>query len=68
MKGNSMTINSAALSKINWTQIVSMGAMLATVFGFDITPETQVQILAGITAIGTVATFIFRTFFTAKPL
>lgn len=63
-----MTLNSAALSKINWTQIVSMAAMLATVFGFDISPEMQVQILAGITAIGTVATFIFRTFFTAKPL
>ena len=62
-----MNINPSALSKINWTQIVSMAAMLATVFGLDITPEMQVQILAGITAIGTVATFIFRTFFTAKP-
>jgi len=38
------------------------------VFGFDISPEMQVQILAGITAFGTVATFIFRTFFTAKTL
>jgi len=66
LKGISM--NTAALSKINWTQLVSMAAMLATVFGFDISPEIQVQILAGITAIGTVATFIFRTFFTAKPL
>jgi len=66
LKGISM--NTAALSKINWTQLVSMAAMLATVFGFDISPEMQVQILAGITAIGTVATFIFRTFFTAKPL
>lgn len=66
LKGISM--NTAALSKINWTQLVSMAAMLATVFGFDISPEMQVQILAGITAIGTVMTFIFRTFFTAKPL
>lgn len=66
LKGISM--NSAALSKINWTQLVSMAAMLATVFGFDISPEMQVQILAGITAISTVMTFIFRTFFTAKPL
>jgi uncharacterized protein (DUF697 family) len=54
-------------SKINWTQVISMAAMLATVFGFDITPEMQVQILAGITAIGTLATFVIRTFFTAKP-
>jgi len=61
-------MNTAALSKINWTQLLSMAAMLATVFGFDISPEMQVQILAGITAFGTVATFIFRTFFTAKTL
>lgn len=61
-----MTINSAALSKINWTQMISFGAMLAAVFGMDISPEMQVQILAGITAIQTLLTVIFRTFFTAK--
>jgi uncharacterized protein (DUF697 family) len=60
-------LNSPIYSKINWTQVISMAAMLATVFGFDITPEMQVQILAGITAIGTVLTFVIRTFFTAKP-
>lgn len=62
-----MTINSAALSKINWTQLISFVAMIAAVFGMDISPEAQVQILSGITAIQTVLTIIFRTFFTAKP-
>ena len=59
-------INSAALSKINWTQFISFAAMIAAVFGMDISPEMQVQILSGITAIQTVLTIILRTFFTAK--
>ena len=59
-------INPAALSKINWTQIVSFIAMLAAVFGMDISSEMQVQILAGITALQTILTVVFRTWFTAK--
>lgn len=59
-------INSAALSKINWTQAISFIAMIAAVFGMDISPEMQVQILAGITAIQTLLTVVFRTWFTEK--
>lgn len=59
-------INSAALSKINWTQAISFVAMIAAVFGMDISSEMQVQILAGITAVQALLTVVFRTFFTAK--
>jgi uncharacterized protein (DUF697 family) len=59
-------INSAALSKINWTQAISFIAMIGAVFGMDISPEVQVQILAGVTAVQTLLTVVFRTFFTAK--
>lgn len=59
-------INSAALSKINWTQAISFIAMIAAVFGMDISSEAQVQILAGITAVQALLTVVFRTFFTEK--
>lgn len=62
-----MNINPAALSKINWTQIVGGVAMLAAVFGFDIPAEQQVAIVAGIAGAVQVVTIILRTFFTAKP-
>ena len=61
-----MVINPAKLSKINWAQVISFGAMVATVFGMDISSEMQVQILAGITAIQSFLTIIFRTWFTDK--
>jgi hypothetical protein len=63
-----MTINPGLLSKINWTQAISFAAMVAAVFGMDISSEMQVQILAGITAIQSLITIVFRTFFTAKTL
>ena len=59
-------MNSATLSKINWTQVISFAAMVAAVFGMDISADMQVQILAGITAIQSLLTIVFRTFFTAK--
>jgi hypothetical protein len=62
-----MRINPAALSKINWTQAVALGATIATVFGFDLSAEEQAKILAAIATITPVVTLIFRTFFTAKP-
>jgi hypothetical protein len=57
-------LNPAALSKINWTQVVSAGAMLLTVFGLDIDPATQVKIVAFIGFAGQALTMVFRTFFT----
>ena len=61
-----MTINAPALSKINWTNIIAAGATLLTVFGIDLSPETQVQIVTGIALVSQLATVIFRSFFTAK--
>lgn len=53
-------------SKINWAQVVSAAAVIATVFGLDISPEMQAHIVAGIAVAANVVTFIMRTFFTTK--
>lgn len=62
-----MNINPAKLSKINWTQVVGAGAVLVTLFGVEVTEEQKVQIVAGIALASQALTFVFRTFFTAKP-
>lgn len=62
-----MYINPALLSKINWTNVIAAIATLAAVFGFNLTPETQVMAVSMI-ALGTqLLTIILRTFATAKP-
>lgn len=58
-------MNPAIASKINWTQVISVVAMVAAMFGFDFPPETQAAIVAAIVAIQGVLTIIFRTWFTA---
>lgn len=60
-------MNPAALSKINWTNIIAAAATLLTVFGIDLTPEAQVQIVSGIALISQLLSVVFRTWFTAKP-
>lgn len=65
-KDTSMTINAPALSKINWTNIVAAGATLFSVFGLDVSPEAQVQIVTGIALASQVLSVIFRTFMTVK--
>lgn len=62
-----MTINPAAFSKINWTQVVGAVAMLASIFGLDVPADQQVAIVGGIGVATQVLTVILRTFFTAKP-
>lgn len=62
-----MKINSAAFSKINWTQAVGFIAMMGAVFGMDFPPETQASIVAAIVAAQSALTIVFRTWFTAKP-
>lgn len=58
-------VKSAWYSKINWTQAVGMLAMLGTAFGgFDITPETQVEIVTAIGLAQGAITYILKTFFT----
>jgi len=57
-------INPPAKSKINWAQMLGIGAMILTYFGIDLPPEVQA---AAATAIGSavmVLTWVFRTFFT----
>ena len=61
-----VTLNPALASKINWTQIIAAGASLLAVFGIDLPPETQVQIVTGVALVGQVLTVIIRTFFTGK--
>lgn len=61
-------INSAWTSKINWTQALGVVASVLVVFGINIPPETQVAAIAGIQGVQAVATWVFRTWFTAKPV
>lgn len=58
-------MNSPMFSKINWTQVVSVIAMIGAIFGLDLPAETQTAVVAAIVAIQGVLTIIFRTWFTA---
>ena len=62
-----MFINPAMLSKINWTQVIAAFATLAAVFGLNLSPETQVTVVAMIGLATQFLTVVLRTFFTAKP-
>ena len=57
-------VKSAWFSKINWTQAIAFLAMLVSYFGINVDPATQAAILAAITAISTIVTWIMKTFFT----
>jgi hypothetical protein len=59
---NGVTVKSAWLSKINWTQAVGLLAAGLTFFGFNLPAETQASILAGIAGITAAVTWFFRTF------
>lgn len=54
---------SAIFSKINWSQGISMAAMLLSFFGFDLDAKTQAELLAAIIAVNGVFTWAMRTFF-----
>jgi hypothetical protein len=53
-------------SKINWAQAVGLAVSALTIFGIDMDEHTQLQIVALIQAVVAVATWVFRTFFTAS--
>ena len=58
---------SAWLSKINWTQAVGIGAsvlVLVTGGTVDIPVQTQAEIVLAIQAVQSIATWIFKTWFT----
>ena len=57
-------VKSAFLSKINWTQLISVLASLLVVFGVDFPPELQAHIAAAITAISAIVTVVMKTWFT----
>ncbi|MER8619157.1 hypothetical protein NKG99_20355 [Mesorhizobium sp. M1409] len=57
-------IKSAWYSKINWTQALALAASILVVFGVNIPPEVQVQIVAGIQAVQAVVTWALKTWFT----
>lgn len=57
-------VKSAFLSKINWTQLISVLASLLIVFGINIPPELQAHLAAAITALSAIVTIVVRTWFT----
>lgn len=59
---------SALASKINWTQIVALAAMVLSLWGFDLTPHEQAEIAGAIIAVQAAATIVLRTFFTRKRI
>ena len=59
-----METKSAWLSKINWTQGVAFLTMMLTVFGIEVPDDVKIQIVTGITATTSIATWVFRTWFT----
>jgi hypothetical protein len=69
-----MHINKPAVSKINWTQFLAMGATVIAATNPQLiplidaaqSPEVQAAAVAGVAAVGQVATVIFRTWFTEK--
>lgn len=61
-----MYLNSAATSKINWTNGIAFIASLVALFGVDISPEMQLSIVASLGVVSQVLTMILRTWFTGK--
>lgn len=59
---------SALQSKVNWSAAIGGIAALAAVLGLDIDPETQAKLAASAAALSSVATIIFRTWFTTKRI
>lgn len=57
-------VKSAWTSKINWAQGLSLLASILVVFGIDLEPKTQVEVVAGIQGVQAVLTWVIRTWFT----
>lgn len=57
-------LNPAHLSKINWTQGIAAVASALVLFGIDLTTEQQLYAVTTIQGVQTMATWVFRTFFT----
>lgn len=59
-----VAIKSAWSSKINWTQVVALGASGLALWGIEMDTQTQVAVVTGIQGIQAVATWVMRTWFT----
>ncbi len=57
---------SAWYSKINWTQALSVGVMLATMAGVVVPAGLQETLLAAIVAVQAVVTVVLKTYFTSS--
>ena len=51
-------------SKVNWTQIIAVGASIATVFGITVPEDIVPQTVAVITSIQAFLTVVFKVWFT----
>lgn len=61
-------LNSAWASKINWTQVLGVLAMIATALGKTVPPDLIPATVAWIGAGQAVLTIVLRTWFTGKPV
>jgi uncharacterized membrane protein len=59
-----VSVKSAWTSKINWVQLVSVAAVLGTVFGIDISAEDQAKIVAAVAIVSNIVTGVIKTWFT----
>jgi hypothetical protein len=62
MHSVTVDVKSAWLSKINWTQAIGVIASVAAVFGLNLDPALQVEIVAGIQGVVAVVTWALKTF------
>jgi small-conductance mechanosensitive channel len=56
-------VKSAWASKINWTQAVVLLMTVLAFFGIDVPEDVRSSLMAAITAVGVVITWLLRTFF-----
>jgi hypothetical protein len=57
-------VQSAWASKINWGEVVKVGAAFLAVKGINIPPDVQNDILLSIISLGGIYTFVMKTWFT----
>jgi hypothetical protein len=68
MPNEKVILATPAMSKINWTQIVSLVVSVASVFGVVIPAEWQTTFLQITALVTPLVTIVLRTWFTGKPV
>lgn len=64
IESQTVHVQSAMWSKINWTAVITALLGLLTAFGVPISDELKVQLMVLITTVGPAAIVMFKTFFT----